>query len=596
MRNFLFIISLILIFLVFSCKKNDNSAEGNSDFFTMYSTVDTADAMLLRYAAENYGNPKIALELTQSWVLQQENVADAYVEDSTYLRIKMNSGLITILYLDFIDENDFSLFRGGGTGKLSKFSGIRNGGDCSNKIDNKNVLIFAPAFTEFYGKNSNFLQGIGKIYTDSDEDFTVTILTDEQCTYEELSTFGDYGFVIIDTHGIPDGFLLGYKLNFNPVPKTQEELTTAIIDQVGEDVYNMILNGNIAFIRNRLINRSLSDWFLKKEKKTTLWVTSKYINSLDEWPSTMIMGNMCYSAANKVSKPALYSSPLIRTAFLNRKLFSYYGYSKDNDYSNVVTDGLCKMMEDSISRALIIDGDSTGIAHLKSDNTEFNDIGYDPSLKFKHFSSEAFCYGRCGEKLIDSRDGHEYKTVCIGDQEWMAENLDYESPDSHCYGDTAEYCDTFGKLYSHNEVMNGAEPSNSNPSGVQGICPAGWHVPSVAEWQQLADFLGGLSVAGGDLKANNDLWDFPNAGANNNTGFSALPGSIRGGAGPGYPIFYSGMSESAFFHTTSIQTEPQIATLIVQLSSSNTNVSITPSGSGLNWGWWTVRCVKNPSK
>jgi uncharacterized protein (TIGR02145 family) len=151
-------------------------------------------------------------------------------------------------------------------------------------------------------------------------------------------------------------------------------------------------------------------------------------------------------------------------------------------------------------------------------------------------------------------------------------------------------------LYSHNEVMNGAEPSNNNPSGVQGICPVGWHVPSVAEWQQLADFLGGASVAGGELKAVSNLWDFPNAGANNNTGFSALPGGIRGGAGPGFQIFYSGMSESAFFHTTSVQTVPQNATLIVQLSASNTSVSITPSASGLNWGWWSVRCVKDPSK
>jgi len=595
MRRTLLVICLIFCALFFSCNKNETPVENNTGIFEMYSTLDSAESKFLQFAAQNNGDAFLALQKTQTWILGQDGVQDAAVEDSVYLRIKMKSGLLTCLYINQIDENDLSLFRGGDYGKLSEFSNINNGGDCSNKIDNKNVLIYAPAFTEFYGKNSNFLENIGKIYTTSDEDFTVTILTDAQCTYEELSTFGDYGFVIIDTHGIPDGFLLGYTLLFNPLPKTEEQLKEAIIQQVGEDVYNMILSGDIAFIKSNVINKKISDWFSNPKKKTLLWVTSKYINSLDEWPSTMILGNMCYSAANKVNKPELYSSPLIRTAFLNRKLFSYYGYSRDNDFSNPVSDALCKMMEDSISRAFIFDGDSTGIAHLKSDNTEFNDVGNQPLLKLKHFSSDAYCYGRCGVKMIDPRDGKEYKTVCIGDQEWMAENLKYESPDSHCYGDTAEYCSIYGKLYSHNEVMNGAEPSNSNPSGVQGICPQGWHVPSVAEWEQLANALGGLDIAGGELKSVN-YWNFPNAGATNNSAFSALPAGNRGGAGPGFPIFYANLLDNAFFHTTTVQTNTQPVTSVVQLSASNAKVIFAPSANGLNWGWWSVRCVKDPSK
>jgi uncharacterized protein (TIGR02145 family) len=595
MKQTLLAICLIFCALFFSCNKNETPIHNDTGIFEMYSTLDSAESKFLQFAAQNNGNPFTALQKTQTWILGQEGVEDAAVEDSVYLRIKMKSGLLTCLYINQTDENDISLFRGGDNGKLSEFGNVLDGGDCSNKIDNKNILIYAPAFTEFYGKGSNFLINIGKIYTNSDEDFTVTILTDAQCTYEELSTFGDYGFVIIDTHGIPDGFLLGYNLIFNPLPKTEEQLKEAISQQVGEDVYNMIISGDIAFIKGYVINTKISDWFLNPQKKTLLWVTSKYINTLEEWPSTMILGNMCYSAANKVKKPELYSSPLIRTAFLNRKLISYYGYSRDNDFSDPVSDALCKMMEDSISRAFIIDGDSTGIAHLKSDNTEFNDVGNQPLLKFKHYSSDAYCFGKCGVNLIDPRDGHEYKTVCIGDQEWMAENLNYESPDSHCYGDTAEYCSTYGKLYSHNEVMNGEEPSNSNPSGVQGICPQGWHVPSVAEWEQLADALGGLDVAGGELKAVNN-WNYPNVGATNSSGFSALPGGVRGGAGPGFPIFYGGLRDNAFFHTSTVQTTTQTVTSIVQLSVSNTKITLSASATGLNWGWWSVRCVKDPSK
>ncbi|HEY9115339.1 MAG TPA: FISUMP domain-containing protein [Bacteroidales bacterium] len=595
MRRTLLAFFLIFCALFFSCNKNEAPIKNNTGFFEMYSTLDSTESKFLQFAAQNNGDPFLALQKTQTWILGQDGVEDAAVEDSVYLRIKMKSGLLTCLFIDNTNENDISLFRGGDNGKLSMFKNVGDGGDCSNKIDNKSVLIYAPAFTEFYGKGSNFLVNIGKIYTNSDEDFSVTILTDEQCTYEELSTFGDFGFVIIDTHGIPDGFLLGYDLTFNPLPETEEQLIEAISERAGADAYKMIISGDIMLIRSYRINQKISDWFLYPNKKTSLWVTSKYINTMEEWSSTMIFGNMCYSAANKVQKPELYSSPLIRTAFLNRKLISYYGYSKDDDYSKPVTDVLCKKMEDSISRAFIIDGDSTGIAHLKYNNTEFNDVGNDPLLKLKHYSSDDYCFGKCGVNLIDPRDGQEYNTVCIGEQEWMAENLNYESPDSHCYGDTAEYCATYGKLYSHNEVMNGEQPSNSNPSEVQGICPAGWHLPSVAEWEQLAEALGGVDVAGGELKEVSD-WNYPNVGANNSTGFSAMPGGIRGGAGPEFPIFYSGLRDNAFFHTSTVQTITQTATSIVQLSASNSKVIFPSSASGLNWGWWSVRCVKDPSK
>ncbi|OQC44748.1 MAG: hypothetical protein BWX59_01711 [Bacteroidetes bacterium ADurb.Bin028] len=91
---------------------------------------------------------------------------------------------------------------------------------------------------------------------------------------------------------------------------------------------------------------------------------------------------------------------------------------------------------------------------------------------------------------------------------------------------------TYGVLYNWTAAMNGAESSDANPSGVQGICPDGWHLPSDAEWTQLTDYLGGEDVAGGKLKeAGYDHWQSPNAGANNESGFTALPGGGRGSNG-----------------------------------------------------------------
>ncbi|MEZ5044166.1 MAG: FISUMP domain-containing protein [Saprospiraceae bacterium] len=106
--------------------------------------------------------------------------------------------------------------------------------------------------------------------------------------------------------------------------------------------------------------------------------------------------------------------------------------------------------------------------------------------------------------------GYTYPVVKIGQQYWMAENLQLETVSSICYLEDVSNCKIYGRLYS--------SPTD--------LCPTGWHVPTDEDWQDLFDHLGGKSLAGGKLKSVSDYWDRPNAGATNISGFNALPGGF----------------------------------------------------------------------
>ncbi|MCP3999383.1 MAG: hypothetical protein GY727_00515, partial [Gammaproteobacteria bacterium] len=153
------------------------------------------------------------------------------------------------------------------------------------------------------------------------------------------------------------------------------------------------------------------------------------------------------------------------------------------------------------------------------------------------------CIGRFGAFFTDHRNGKDYSTVQIGTQCWMAENLNYDQNtfgDDWCYDNNSSNCDTYGRLYNWAAVMQGASSSNANPSGVQGVCPDGWHMPSHAEWTELTDYLGGLSVAGGKMKETGTThWLSPNTGATNSSEFTGLPGGFRNYTG-GFNNFSAG--------------------------------------------------------
>ena len=99
--------------------------------------------------------------------------------------------------------------------------------------------------------------------------------------------------------------------------------------------------------------------------------------------------------------------------------------------------------------------------------------------------------------LEDDRDGQVYRTVTIGTQTWMAENLNFDVTGSYCYDDESSNCEEYGRLYTWSAAMDSAAIFSSNGKGcgkgkicfptypVRGVCPSGWHLPSYGDWSTL---------------------------------------------------------------------------------------------------------------
>ena len=148
--------------------------------------------------------------------------------------------------------------------------------------------------------------------------------------------------------------------------------------------------------------------------------------------------------------------------------------------------------------------------------------------------------------LTDERDGQTYKTVKIGNQWWMAENLNFAylkgtmrlDSSSFCLNDSASNCEKYGRLYMWSAAMDSAALYSSDGKNcgswfdkcdafyhdnVRGACPEGWHLPTEDEWRTLITVVGGKSTAGKLLKSTSG-WDDDGNG-DDAYGFAVLPGS-----------------------------------------------------------------------
>ena len=226
-----------------------------------------------------------------------------------------------------------------------------------------------------------------------------------------------------------------------------------------------------------------------------------------------------------------------------------------------------------------------------------------------------------GAATVTDIEGNVYNTVLIGQQCWMKENLRTRhyangnaipiaagsvssTTTAYCFypNDDSTRVDMYGLLYNWKAVMGNSNSSNSNPSGIQGVCPTGWHVPSESEWSQFLSYVSSQSeyICGGDStqiakalaskygwgNSSCDLENYSccevskNSNLNNATGFSALP------AGSTFS-YYSGGN---FWSCTE---NSSYSSYIIRLNSYSPYVSVESSSNGYFSYGFSVRCLRN---
>jgi len=309
--------------------------------------------------------------------------------------------------------------------------------------------------------------------------------------------------------------------------------------------------------------------------------------------------------------------------------------------ANVTAKGVCwsTSPNPTIDDSFTVDGSGTGTFtselsdltqgttyYMRAYATNYAGTSYGEEVSFTTLAVPAGDAQPCpNNATVTDIDGNVYNTVQIGDQCWMRENLratHYADSSVIPLGATSSYSETspcrynpnnsagnvatYGYLYNWAAVMHNESPSNENPSGVQGVCPTGWHVPSETEWGQLMNYLSAHEqyICGNNTSytakalASTEGWDNNtssyapgnNPSVNNATGFSAMPAGYYSGS-------FSYFGTYAYFWSTSEYryNSNYYYAKYVQISYSNAN----PYWSGNNYTGksqaYSVRCVLGAS-
>jgi uncharacterized protein (TIGR02145 family) len=225
------------------------------------------------------------------------------------------------------------------------------------------------------------------------------------------------------------------------------------------------------------------------------------------------------------------------------------------------------------------------------------------------------CYDGISSSVIHG--GKTYKTIGIGNQMWMAENLSYNASGSMCYGEGGQViqvidgnnvyvnltaseiqanCEKYGRLYNWATAMNLDASCNTTSCSTnakhKGICPDDWHISTRAEWDALINFAGGQGLNASENLRARDLWD--NCGPSSSGkdylcedtyGFTALPGGIA----TNYPLFANLGTAGIWWYSS----ETNSGTTTFSVASISNNGNATTSSNYNKTNLLSVRCLKD---
>ncbi|WP_295862143.1 fibrobacter succinogenes major paralogous domain-containing protein [uncultured Fibrobacter sp.] len=310
-------------------------------------------------------------------------------------------------------------------------------------------------------------------------------------------------------------------------------------------------------------------------------------------------------------------------------------YVEDEDSAYACKKGLW-VVDDSLTKAIQPDSEkkSSSSAKAKSSSNKASDSSSSAKLqssssavktsssskegKSSSSSSSAVPLGCKTETednceygtLTDDRDGQTYKTVKIGEQWWMAENLNYRyiqqtynggegDSSSYCYDNDPANCAKYGRLYRWSAAMDSAgiipgntaygcgygKDCNLGDGKVRGVCPMGWHLPDTTEWNTLFTAVGGKATAGKMLKSTEGWNDYYGTSGNGSDtySFSALPAGLRSNYGD---YNYEGLSTLFWSSTENDSNYAYNMDLYYDVDYADLN-------SSSKYGGFSVRCLRD---
>ncbi|MEM6931336.1 MAG: hypothetical protein AAF602_30680, partial [Myxococcota bacterium] len=420
--------------------------EGRDDVQALLASASAAGERYDALVDDEGMDLREAIGALATWLEGQPGVLGVRTLDDTYVFWTLPSGLETGFWLDEVDADGQSLFRGApGGGALS----IEVSEACERDIAKDRILFFnaEPSFAT----QQDTLDLVP-------ERFEVDSCTGSACDFDRIGTFGEYGLVVLNTHGLPNGFMTGLAWEGDP---------TDAVNWVTDIVTEERLRGKTSFVMTQTKRKTVENRPVPvKEDANRLvaYATSTFVEQLPRMSETVVFGNHCYSGqTSTINLPEGEDTP-IATAWTSRDPIAYYGYQLQTGQSLPVTSKWCFERETALVGALI-DGDATEEAHLDAAGNEY--VGGITELErrrygemfFRHRGPPGYCFDPCIDTFVDVRDDHVYGCRCFGDQIWMTENLVYAGP-GVVSAPTDPTGERLGFFYDLWTLLDGAAGSN----------------------------------------------------------------------------------------------------------------------------------------